>query len=153
MDIPEELQKYIDANVEKQVLTDETHTSLLAEKEQERRSSVEEHEIIAFQKEIEKKLKSQRPNLALRVKNGSYVITNYVVDDRSLSRNNDEEVGSGPRRAKQKIPTVATESPIFQLLTYLRTCLRGDSQMCQDQVVIMDEVNLAFEAGKMYLVL
>jgi hypothetical protein len=109
-----------------------------------------------------RKLKLSMPPLDLRVKNGSYKVTQYVTKDpfqnmiftRHPSDINDSE-HAGPKRATQKIKTVQTESPITKLLTCLATCFVQKGSLKKEKKIkaIMDGVNLYFENGKMYLVL
>jgi len=129
-----------------------THTDFLVEKQEERRSWVVEDETAQLIIELTKKLKSKPPYFSLRVKDGSYTVTNYY-EDSSAKDNSDGEQPDGPRRAKQKIATVKTESPLFKLRNLLFKCLTGDLKRHKEEVVVMDQVNLAFEPSKMYLVL
>ena len=122
------------------------------EKQAERRSSVEEDETVKLLVELRKKLQAEPPRYALRVKAGSYTVTNYYEQDSDPAGPSDGD-DSRPRRARQKIPTVKTESPLFKLRDLLCRCVRGNFRRRQEEVVVMDQVNLAIEPGKMYLVL
>jgi len=126
-----------------------TQTDVLVKRVQERRSSIAEDETVKLIKEMFIKLKSKPPNFALCVKNGSYKITNYYED----TNDSKSDGQHGPRRAKQKILTVKTESPIYKLQNFLCKCLKGEVKRRKEVVSIMDEVNLFFDPGKMYLVL
>jgi hypothetical protein len=99
------------------------------------------------------KLKAEPPNFDLRVKDGSYTVNNYYDED--VFVNEAEEQADGPRRAKQKIQTVKNQSPFYKIFTCLVRCVKnkGDIKQKKIEKVIMDGVNLAFEPGKMYLVL
>jgi hypothetical protein len=99
------------------------------------------------------KLKAEPNKIDLRVKDGSYtVITSYKED---VFAKDEEEQGDGPRRAKQKIQTVRNQSPLYKISSLLVGCVKnkGPSKQKTTENVIMDGVNLAFEPGKMYLVL
>jgi hypothetical protein len=98
-------------------------------------------------------LKAEPPNVDLRVKDGSYTVTSYYKED--VFAKNEEEQADGPRRAKQKIQTVRNQSLFYKLCTCLVGCVKnkGDIKQKKIEKVIMDGVNLAFEPGKMYLVL
>ena len=124
-----------------------THTEFLEEHTRERRASIQEDATVKFINELNKKLLAKIPNFSLRVKNGSYTITNYS----EAGKKKDATATDG--RAKQKIATVKTESPVYKLSKLLCRCLKGDLKSQKKEVIIMDQVNLAFEAGKMYLVL
>jgi hypothetical protein len=125
-----------------------THTDFLVEKQKERNNSIEQVEAVALLEEIYKKVKAKPPNIELRIKDGSYTITNYYDDDGEAA-----DAGNGPRRPKQKIRTVKTESLLFKLKNLVYSCAKGNRRMRKEKVVIMDQVNVVFEPGKMYLVL
>jgi hypothetical protein len=99
------------------------------------------------------KLKSKPPYYDLRVKDGSYTVTNYCEED--VFAKHEEEQADGPHRAKQKIKTVQNQSLTYKLFSCLVGCVKnkGPSKQKTIEKVIMDGVNLAFEPGKMYLVL
>ena len=104
------------------------------------------------------KLRLNMPPLDLRVKNGSYKVTQYVTKNPFESKHPDKLNDSehdGPKRATQKIKTVRTESPISKLFTCLATCFVQKGSLKKEKKIkaIMDGVNLYFENGKMYLVL
>jgi hypothetical protein len=148
VDVPEELKQSLLHSVKAVHECRGTHTDFLVEKKKERNSSIEQVEAVALLRELYKKVNAKPPNIELRIKNGSFTITNYYDDDGKAS-----DVGDGPRRAKQKIRTVKTESPVFKLKNLLFSCAKGDLRMRKEKVVIMDQVNVVFEPGKMYLVL
>lgn len=151
VDVPEDLKKKLEASVHEVIAK---RTDFLVEMEAERRSSIEKDETVMLLTEMKKKLKPRTPHFSLRVKNGSYTITNYYDEDGGPGDSPHEGEGDGaPRRAKQKIPTVKTESPVFKLRNLLCKLLKGQLKRRKEEVVIMDQVNLAFEPGKMYLVL
>lgn len=65
-----------------------------------------------------------------------------------------EEEPAAPPRATQKIETVATASPLSKIFgRCFKTVWTRGNVMKEEEKVIMDGVNLHFEAGKMYLVL
>jgi len=148
VDVPEELKRKLEHGMH-HVTIAATQTDVLVKRAQERRSSIEEDETVKLIKEMYIKLKSKPPNFALCVKNGSYKITNYYEDAKDSKKDGQD----GPRRAKQKILTVKTESPIYKLRTVLCKCLKGEMKRRKEVVSIMHDVNLFFEPGKMYLVL
>jgi len=98
-------------------------------------------------------LQMRHPYYDLRVKDGKYTVTNYY-DDPPESHEKDAEDGK-PRRAKQKIETVRTASPLYKLGDLFRRCIRNKGKVGKYKVEtnIMEGVNLAFEPRKMYLVL
>jgi len=150
--VPEELRKKLEDTVLAVVVRSgcETHTEFLVEHTKERRSSIQEDETVKIIIGMRKKLKAKSPNFSLRVKNGSYKVTNYLQDE---SKTKGAHGHDGPHRAKQKIATVKTESPVYKLTQFLCKCIKGEMKREKQEVVIMDQVNLAFEPGKMYLVL
>jgi hypothetical protein len=101
-----------------------------------------------------KKLKAEPPHFDLRVKDGSYTVTQYYKED-VFAKKGEEGKASDSNRAKQKIQTVTNQSPFYKLFTCLVGCVKNKGDIKQKKVekVIMDGVNLTFEPGKMYLVL
>ena len=98
------------------------------------------------------KVRPQFPNIDVRVTNGSYTVTNYLEE----SSKNYKSVGEGPRRAKQKIATVRSESPFFKLFLAIKrlvTTGKCGSPMTKETKVVIDGINLVMEPGKMYLIL
>ena len=145
--MPEDLRKQLHVNMQHVVAS--THTELLVSQTHERRASVAaDDETVQFIKETLAKLKSRPPNFSLRVKNGSYKITNYYDHDPHATKN----AGAGGR-VKQKIATVRSESPIFKLKNWIVKCIKGELKPHKEEVTILDQINLALEPGKMYLVL
>lgn len=153
VDVPEDLKRKLEESVQYHAERQATHTEFLVEKQEERRSWVVEDETAKLLIELTKKLKSKPPYFSLRVKDGSYTVTNYYEDSSSSAKDSGGEQPDGPRRAKQKIATVKTESPIYKLCNLLFKCMTGDLKRRTEEVVVMDQVNLAFEPSKMYLVL
>jgi hypothetical protein len=66
--------------------------------------SMKEVSLIDEMAALMKRVKADPPAFDLRVKDGSYTVTNYVDEDVFAKQGN--EAGDGPRRAKQKIQTV-----------------------------------------------
>lgn len=95
-------------------------------------------------RELLTKLKATQPEYNVVLKNGSYKVTNVVSKESS----EEEPDNSGHRRAKQKIRTVGTESPINKIFQFLRH--KGGEKV---EKVIFRNANLYLEAGKLYLVL
>ncbi len=96
-------------------------------------------------RELLVKLKATQPEYNVVLKNGSYKVINFVSNDMS----SDEEMDhSGHRRAKQKIRTVSTESPLNKVLQWIR----GHRTEKVEKVIFLN-ANLYLEAGKLYLVL
>lgn len=151
VNVPPELKKKLEESVQGVMVRSgcETHTELLVEHSMARRSSIEENETVKLIRELHRKLKSKVPNFSLRIKDGSYTVTNYLEGE----SNQKGDTEDGPHRAKQKIATVKTESPVYKLRKLLGRCIKGEIKREKQEVVIMDQVNLAFEPGKMYLVL
>lgn len=123
-----------------------THTELLVSQAETRKSVQEEDEVVKFVRETMAKLQTRPPNLQVRVKNGSYQITNYYDHDPA------QNAATGGR-AKQKIATVRSESLIFKLKNLICKCLKGELHPHKEVVPILDQINLSLEPGKMYLVL
>ena len=122
-------------------------------KQKQRNSLIEEIEAVRHLKEILKKVKADPPNFELRIKDGSYTVIKYYDDQDAGNPETSAHSDGGPRRAKQKIRTVKSESPVFKLKNLLVNCVNGNLIKRKEEVVIMDQVNVAFEPGKMYLVL
>lgn len=146
VDVPEGLRHKLEASIHCAEMHAATHTEFLEEHTRERRASIQEDETVKFINELNKKLLVKVPNFSLRVKNGSYTITNYYDASKKDAKATDG-------RAKQKIATVKTESPVYKLSKLLCRCLKGNMKPQKKEVIVMDQVNLAFEPGKMYLVL
>ena len=161
VDVPADLQRQLAASVHGVACHAATHTEFLVEHAKHRRSSIAEDATVQFIRELNAKLRAQAPHYSLRVKNGSYTITNYSDSssssggggDGTTNDDKDSANAAGPRRAKQKIATVKSESPVYKLRNLLVKCVKGEVKRQKREVVIMDQVNLAFEPGKMYLVL
>jgi hypothetical protein len=102
-----------------------------------------------------KKLKAEPPSIDLRVKDGSYTVNLYYEEDVFAKHEEEQGEGDGPRRATQKIQTVRNQNPCYMLFACLVGCVKnkGDMKHKKIEKVIIDGVNLAFEPGKMYLVL
>lgn len=113
----------------------------------------EESDLIKQVAETNRKLQAKLPHLDLRVMDGKYEVTNYFDDDDDDEPVEEED--GRPRRAKQKIPTVRSESPLYKFYRMIRRGIknRGNISLRRQDTVIMEGVNLVFEPGKMYLVL
>jgi hypothetical protein len=105
--------------------------------------------------EIIHKLQMNMPHLDLRVKNGSYKVFHKFNDDLLQNRRKPDEEYDGPRRAKQKIRTFGTESPVTKILSFIARCVikKGNIRKETKETVVMEGVNLVLEQGKMYLIL
>jgi ABC-type multidrug transport system ATPase subunit len=124
-----------------------THTDFIVEKQKERRSTIEQIDTVSELRHLLVQVKSRPPNFTLRIQNGSYTVTNYIdPNDSNMDQNT-----SG--RAKQKIKTVQTESFVYQFKNLFVNCMKGNIRPHKEEVVIMDQVNAAFQPGKMYLIL
>lgn len=102
------------------------------------------------------RVKPQFPGVDVRVMNGSYTITNYLEDGGDGDHDYENVANSGPRRAKQKISTVQTESPIYKLFKTLQklvTTGKCGSPTRKETKVVMDGINLVMQPGKLYLIL
>ena len=155
VDVPAELKRQLEASVHGVMMHHAaTHTEYLEEHTRERRASIQEDETVKFIQGLNATLLAKVPNFTLRIKNGSYTITNYYNEEqtRKKKKKKDDDANKDGR-AKQKIATVKTESPVYKLIQLLCRCLRGDLKPLKKEVIIMDQVNLAFQPGKMYLVL
>lgn len=101
-------------------------------------------------------LKATPPKYECRIVDGSYTVTNHFENDHfhrlCAEKLEDEEVG--PTRAKQRIKTVITASPIHMFFRrlYMGVTTKGHP-MVSDTREIIAETNLNLQSGKMYLVL
>lgn len=150
MDIPEDLRYQIARGL-REIETIEqcvtrTQTDLLVEKQKERRSSVRQIELSTDLKEIYRKLQANPPNFSLRVRNGSYTITEIFESDPNQISKDPENQDN--KRVKQKIKTVKTESPVYKLASCFYKLARCKQQRYKQERVIMENVNLALEPGK-----
>lgn len=105
------------------------------------------NEDVALAREIRElmtKLKACQPKYNVVLKNGSYTVVNYVDEGPATKELNE----SGHRRAKQKIRTVRTESPLYKLFQFVSH--QGAKKV---EKVIAQNANLYLEGGKLYLVL
>jgi hypothetical protein len=100
---------------------------------------------------VRDKLAIRQPVLDVLVRDGSYVVTNYVEEDMNPSTQEDGK----PRRAKQKVKTVKNTSPLYALAQAVVRCFAKESSVRRvaTPVTIMENVNLLFEPGKIYLIL
>lgn len=108
-------------------------------------------------------VRSQLPELDLRVQDGKFTVMNYFEQDpneekqqqRQDNNNNDDSGGGERRYAKQNIQTVKTTNICYQLYYLLKRCIRSKGHFGKYSVekTIIDQVNLYFEPGKMYLVM
>jgi hypothetical protein len=154
VDIPESLQNQLRDSIEgvtRAVAKYDPHFHVLSSQiESVRASEKDEDPLFAVFREWISKVKPKFPAIDVRVKNGSYTVTQTVEDI------DDSRPEGQPRRAKQKIRTVQTESPLFKLLNgifrLLTTGRCGDATH-KETKVIMEGVNLALDPGKLYLVL
>jgi ABC-type cobalamin/Fe3+-siderophores transport system ATPase subunit len=142
--VPDDLRRQLDTQIHQ--VAAKTHTELLVSQTQERLSSVQEDPTVKEFKQILESLQSAPPNFSLRVKNGSYKITNYYDYDP------DKVVVDG-KRVKQKIATVRTESVLYKLKKLVTKCFKGELKPYKKESIILDQINLSLEPGKMYLVL
>ena len=114
-----------------------SHTDFLKQQRENCRSSIVQFHTL-------QQLQSRPPNFTLCIRDGSYTVTNSITE---------QTEGESTGRAKQKIKTVETESFLFKLKNFIVGCAKGQVSPHKQQVVIMDQVNVAFTPGKMYLVL
>jgi ABC-type multidrug transport system ATPase subunit len=122
------------------------HTDFLVGHQTRRRSTIEQNDVVAGLRNLLKQVKAKPPPFTLKIKNGSYKITNHIDPTDAT----DNETG----RAKQKIKTIRSESIVFKLQAYVKRLMKGSSARVQKvEVTIMDQVNVAFQPGKMYLIL
>jgi hypothetical protein len=100
--------------------------------------------------EIRKIIKPETPYLDLRIQDGKYEVTNYFDNSSSQASENGDS-----KRARQRIRTVKTESPVYKLIAFLKQFVqnKGNLKRHSEKTVVIDKVNLVCEPGKMYLVL
>lgn len=117
----------------------------------------EEDPLYRVMREWMAKIKPNFPDIDVRVKYGSYTVTNYVEDHSSSKAYNGMDGGeSRPKRAKQKIRTVKSESPFYKLFKTLKilvTTGRCGGQGHLETKAVMEGVNLVLDPGKLYLIL
>lgn len=109
--------------------------------------SFAEDQLVKEFRELEQKFKVQRHKIDLRVKDGSYKVTNYY---------DESEEASGKQGGKQKVATVFNSSFVFSLMAKMKRIVSSGKlcdKLSSEERYVMKGVNLAFESGKMYLVL
>lgn len=155
VDIPEDLQRDLKESIEGVTAVvakyDPNFHVLQEEIEHVKESQTEEDPLYAVFTGWLARVKPSFPGSEVRVRDGSYTVTNNVEEADSSY----DQV-PGPKRAKQKIRTVQTESPVYKLLTALRklvTTGKCGSPTHKETKVVMEGVNLALDPGKLYLVL
>ena len=94
------------------------------------------------------------------MKNVRYTITNHFEDDPNKNKNkhpnnaNQPQEQEGPRRATQHIETVASAGPMFRAWKKIkRLVTKGKCADYEQDTIIVDNINLVFEPGKMVLLL
>jgi hypothetical protein len=152
IEVPDDLKQSLLGNIDETCCA--TQAEYLAEKHKERVESEVDKGVFAEVQAINKKLKSEFFPTNVNVKNGSYTVNNYYSDDISPFKKDDLD-SSSTHRAKQKIHTVQTESPVFKLFQCIMKCFlnNGDIRSRKEEKVIMEGIDLALESGKMYLIL
>jgi len=129
-----------------------------------KRSSAEEGRLAAEFQEVMDKLRSKLNHFDLRIRDGSYTVTNWVEESQgnkatvggaaSGPGEEAESVPPQPRLAKQETKTVVSASIIGRcIVSIVRLWKHGTLRKKREKKVIMEGVNLYFETGKMYLVL
>jgi hypothetical protein len=100
---------------------------------------------------VRDKLAIRQPVLEVHVRDGSYVVTHYVEEDLNPSIQEDGK----SRRAKQKVKSVKNSSSMYALVQSVVRCFSKESSVRRvaTPVTIMENVNLLFEPGKIYLIL
>ena len=103
------------------------------------KSTTEENELIRqIQDSIFARLKRIRPELQVRVQNGSYTVVKHV----------------DPRASGRSVDNVVSASICYKLYdTVARLITSGGKGKLRVEKTIMQNVNLCLETGKMYLVL
>jgi ABC-type lipoprotein export system ATPase subunit len=95
--------------------------------------------------ELMEKLKTKHPDRTVRVKDGSFKVTDYFDAD--------EEEG---KKKKQKMATVYNSGPTYMILDRIKRMIRSGRpcpKLMSHERVCMKGVNLFLEPGKTYLVL
>ena len=122
-------------------------------------SSVVDHALVERIRERNRSLESNLPFMELRMKNVQYTITNHFEDDPNKQQHNYESANQqqapeGPRRATQHIETVASVGPMFRLWKKMKRFMtKGKCADFEQDTIIVDNINLVFEPGKMVLLL
>lgn len=137
-------------------------SSLLTSRASELNDMEEDDLVKEVRKVYEKLWNNTTRKYECRVVDGSYTVTSTFENDVDLPRmhlhrgsaKKEEEHKDGPPRATQRIDTVASASPIAKLFgrTFKSIYTRGHAMKTESKVII-DDVNIRLEAGKMYLVL
>lgn len=155
IDVPEEVKEKVSgaAAVSSRSRSSETtHSGVLRSQVQKRSKFEAGASQLDGVKEKLDVLRGEVPELDLRVVDGSYTVTNKVESVPLLGKKKMDEKGTG--RAKQEIKTVATTNPCYKILLLIKRCIMtGSIKTGSVDVNIMENANLALEAGKMYLVL
>jgi exonuclease I len=100
---------------------------------------------------VRDKLAIRQPVLEVHVRDGSYVVTNHVDEEMHPSAEEDDK----PHRAKQKVHTVKNSSPFYSLAQLVLRCFgtKRSVRRVPKNVTVMENVNLIFHPGKIYLIL
>lgn len=139
-----------------------SHQDFLSSTRQEalgNESVVVDHALIERIRERSKELDAKLPYMELRLKDVRYTITNHFEDDPNKKKKDDyesakQEEQEGPRRAKQHIETVASAGPIFRAWKKIKRLItKGKCTDYTQDTIIVDNINLVFEPGKMVLLL
>jgi hypothetical protein len=153
--VPEKLKRGLLVECHLQEPVHEEHRLSIKDLLEKPQAGAEEDELMAEFRELFASLKANPPTMELRVKDGSYKVTNYYDEEIVLRASSHASEDANPHRAKQKIQTVKSESPFTKLFEFFYRCIKNKGNVKKRKVekIIMDGVNLAFESGKMYLVL
>lgn len=148
MEVPERLKSALLHVIGEGPLTEECRLSAKQRIAEERTRELEmfaDSQMVKDFYELQQRLKIRKPPLNLRVSDGSFTVTNYY----------DASETEGERK-KNKIPTVYNSSPLYCILSKLKRIIRS-RKLCDtltsDEKVIMEDVNLVFKPGNMYLIL
>jgi hypothetical protein len=136
-----------------------THDEVMHDKVERRKSQQADNDIARDFRELMQKLKARAIPINVRVKNGSYKVTNYISEDihpgfSKHANENDDNNESG-HLAKQNIQTVQNQNPCYKIAQLLLKCVvnKGNVRGRKEEKYLMEGVDLALESGKMYLVL
>ncbi len=161
MNVPEELKiELLGGDVpsfEPSPRSTRTVVSTLIEQRASELAQLEDDKLIKEIREIWMQLKATPPHIDVRVREGSYAVTNYVdIMEEALSRSRSGDVENGRHKNKQNIETVASASPLWKLAKRLAYFLKTGDPLAKkraEETIALEGVNLKFESGKMYLVL
>ncbi len=134
-----------------------TVVSTLIEQRVSELAQLEDDILIKEIREMWRQLKATPPHIDVRVREGSYSVTNYVdIMEEALSRSKSGDDENGSHKRKQNIQTVTSASPLWKVVKRLVYFLKTGDLLAKkraEETIALGGVNLKFESGKLYLIL